>query len=127
MAISKKELGDYGERVARKYLETKKYEIIESNYNKRGGEIDIIGRSNDGQIVFFEVKTRTRYFGKYGLPEEAVNYFKQKKILKTAEIFLFEKGIDPLETNWRFDVIVVMIDRDRKKVYVRQIKNAFSG
>ena len=124
MELSRKELGDLGEKIAQKYLKTKGYEIIELNYRKRQGEIDLIGKLNDS-LVFFEIKTRRLLSGKYGLPEESVSYFKQKKILKTAEFFLYEKGYDPLETNWQFDILTIIVNIEKKKAVVRHINNAF--
>lgn len=125
MALSQKELGDIGEKIAQKYLKNKGYEIIELNYRIKQGEIDLIGKIPDGSLVFFEIKTRKVLSGKYGLPEESVNYFKQKKLRKTAEFFLYEKGYDPLETNWRFDVLTIILNAKEKKAIVRHINNAF--
>lgn len=125
MPLSRKELGDIGEKIAQKYLKNKGYEIIELNYRKKQGEIDLIGKLPDNSLVFFEIKTRSLLSGKYGLPEESVNYFKQNKIRKTAEFFLYEKGYDPLETNWRFDVLAIIFDAKEKKAIVRHISNAF--
>lgn len=125
MPLSQKELGDIGEKIAQKYLENKGYEIIELNYRIKQGEIDLIGKLPDNSLVFFEIKTRKLLSGKYGLPEESVNYFKQKKLRKTAEFFLYEKGYNPLETNWRFDVLTVILNAKEKKAIVRHINNAF--
>jgi putative endonuclease len=36
--------GDLGEEIARRYLPRKGYEIVESNYRTRGGELDLIYR-----------------------------------------------------------------------------------
>lgn len=125
MALSQKELGDIGEKIAQKYLKNKGYEIIELNYRIKQGEIDLIGKLPDNSLVFFEVKTRKFLSGKYGLPEESVNYFKQKKLRKTAEFFLYEKGYNPLETNWRFDVLAIILNTEEKKAIIRHIDNAF--
>lgn len=125
MPLSQKELGDIGEKIAQKYLKNKGYEIIELNYRKKQGEIDLIGKLPDNSLVFFEIKTRKLLSGKYGLPEESVNYFKQKKLRKTAEFFLYENGYSPLETNWRFDVLTIILNAKEKKAIVRHINNAF--
>lgn len=125
MELSRKELGDIGEKIAQKYLKDKGYEIIELNYRKKQGEIDLVGKTPDKSLVFFEIKTRTLLSGKYGLPEESVNYFKQKKLRKTAEFFLYEKNYNPLETNWRFDILTVILNTNEKKAFIRHINNAF--
>jgi len=125
MQLVKKEIGDLGEKIAQKYLKNKGYEIIDINYRKKQGEIDLVGRLSDNSLVFFEIKTRSMSSGKYGLPEESVNYFKQQKLHKTAELFLYEKGYDQLETNWRFDVLTIILNIKEKKAIIRHIKNAF--
>lgn len=122
-----KKIGDMGERIARYYLEKKKYKIIDLNYRKKWGEIDIIGESKQNSLVFFEVKTRTLVNGKYGLAEESINNYKQRRLLKTAETFLFENKYNPMETNWQFDVLIIIINVNAKTARIRHIENAFSG
>jgi putative endonuclease len=54
-------IGEVGEKAAKKFLKKKGFKIVELNYqNNKGrrlGEIDIIAKK-DGEIVFVEVKTR---------------------------------------------------------------------
>ena len=97
----KKVFGDIGEKLAAKYLEKKKYKIIENNYVSGKGEIDIIARQKD-YTVFVEVKTRSSE--KYGTAADAVNYPKRKKLIETAQRYILEKNPD---TAYRFDVIEV--------------------
>ena len=52
----RKSLGEIGENVAEEYLKKNKYKILERNYKKPRGEIDIIAKQ-DKKIIFFEVKT----------------------------------------------------------------------
>ena len=67
------------------------YKIIAANFfNKKGlrlGEIDFIA-INTKKIIFAEVKTRSSTSGRFGSGAEAVNTFKQIKILKAVKIFL---------------------------------------
>ena len=57
MAVSKKrKIGDRGEEIACKYLENKGFSIIERNYWRPWGEIDIVAKK--GSILsFVEVKS----------------------------------------------------------------------
>ena len=74
---SKKEIGDYGEKLAVKFLKKQGYKILSTNYKVKYGEIDIIAK--DGLFtVFIEVKYRSKKL--YGLPSEAVDKHKQNKI-----------------------------------------------
>lgn len=95
--------GDIGENKAVKYLTDKGYEIIETNYKNKIGEIDIIAKEGE-RIVFVEVKARTT--AKYGYPREAVNEFKQRKIRMVAESYLKSKRL--LNSYIRFDVIEIL-------------------
>ena len=83
-------LGNYGEDVANKFLKKNKYKIIEKNYSCKFGEIDIIAKDKN-ILVFVEVKSRTNE--KYGTPALAVNYYKQKNIIKTAKHYIMENKL----------------------------------
>ena len=79
----RKELGQKGEETAALYLRRKGYKIIEQNYRySRLGEIDLIAQEGK-DLVFVEVKTRSSL--SFAEPEEAVNYQKQKRIIKLAQ------------------------------------------
>lgn len=95
--------GDIGENKAVKYLTDKGYEILETNYKNKLGEIDIIAKDNT-RIVFVEVKARAT--AKYGYPREAVNEYKQRKIRMVAESYLKSKRL--LNSYIRFDVIEIL-------------------
>lgn len=117
-------LGNYGENVAMKYLLANGYIIIARNYHSRYGEIDIIAIDKHC-LVFVEVKTRTdsRFYNVLDWALESVNKAKQRKIIKTAMVYLMNNEIN-LQS--RFDVIVVITEYNSKKVkFVTQIKDAF--
>jgi len=114
-----KEAGDYGENIARTYLESKNCVILAQNYRFLRREIDIIAR--DGEyIVFVEVKTRTGTH--FGTPAQSVNLNKQKHIISAARGWLL-KNKTTLQP--RFDIIEVYRDIKNNKNYVRRIENAF--
>jgi putative endonuclease len=94
-------LGEKGEGLAVKFLKKKGYKIIERNYRTPVGEIDII--AIDGETLsFIEVKTRESIA--YGLPFEAVNFFKRRKISNVALLYLKKfKKVPPC----RFDVVSI--------------------
>lgn len=110
-------LGLKGEEAAKRYLRKKGFKILEANYQCRFGEIDLIAQKKD-TIVFCEVKTRSE--GMLAAPQESVDYFKQQKLIKTAQIWLQAKGIDdhPL----RFDVLAITVGAG--KAEIEHIENA---
>ncbi len=116
--MSTKLVGNSGEVIASKYLENKGYFIIENNYLKPFGEIDIIGYDSD-VLVFFEVKTRATRT--YGSPAESIDEFKQKKIIQTAKEYVINHSLSHYQC--RFDVVEVYILKTG--VEINHIKNAF--
>ena len=98
--MNNKEIGNFGEDAACKYLQQNGIEVIKRNFYCRGGEIDIIAKDGD-TIVFAEVKTRKS--SEFGTPGEFVDYRKQEKITATALYYLGNN-----DTDMRFDVIEVM-------------------
>lgn len=97
-------LGRWGEEVAEEYLRSRKhYIIVYRNYRNTFGEIDLIVADSD-TIVFVEVKTRRTK--RCGAPAEAVDSYKQKKIIQVATAYLSRFGL--WEHPCRFDVVEVM-------------------
>ncbi|MDD5291790.1 MAG: YraN family protein [Candidatus Omnitrophica bacterium] len=113
------ELGKEGEEKAANFLRKKGYGILERNYKNKIGEIDIIAKDKD-TICFIEVKARTSL--KFGLPEEAVTFSKQKKLNRIALGYL--KHYNLLEAPARFDIVSVMFNSDNK-AQISLIKDAF--
>lgn len=121
MKLSPQKSGTIAEKFASKFLSSKGYKIIENNFRTRFGEIDLIAKEND-VICFVEVKYRKN--SDFGLPEDFVDMRKQKKIIKTAFIYLAKHNIS--DVNIRFDVVAV--EPDSKGSYnCRLIKDAFEG
>lgn len=116
--MNNKTIGDFGEALAEKYLLKKGHTIIEKNYRRSFGEIDIISIKDD-LICFTEVKTRNS--DKYGSPIEAVGRNKIKTIRKVAEVYLSSKKV--LNKQPRFDIIGIVINKN--KVFYEHIENAF--
>lgn len=124
MLTQKREFGDLGEKIAQEYLENKGYKIIDCNYSKRWGEIDLIAESPEKELVFIEIKAReSKNRPSVFLPEDSVNFSKQQKLIKTARTFLYENKY-PEETAWRIDVVGIEIDKISRNAKIRHIKSA---
>lgn len=120
MPDDRKALGHDGETAAASFLQTRGITILETNYRTKPAEIDIIANDNN-TICFIEVKTRRSL--KKGLPREAVNHSKQKKIILGASFYLKEKKLTA--SRIRFDVIEVYENKGEFDIHL--IKNAFQA
>lgn len=113
-----KSKGSIGEILAERHLKSLGYKFLERNYSSKIGEIDLICK--DGEtIVFIEVKARLD--DRFGMPREAINYKKQQKIRRTAELYLMTNKL--YDKNCRFDCIEVLGNREDS--LVEHYKNAF--
>ena len=114
--MNRRTFGTEGESAARDYLISKGAKILEMNYRRPSGEIDIIAKFRK-TVLFVEVKRRSSL--RFGRPCEAVDARKQAHILKTAMLYLQENGLDDVPV--RFDVIEVLPDG------INHIENAFEA
>lgn len=112
--------GRRGEKMAVEYLRGQRYIILEVNYRKPYGEVDIVARDGN-TLVFIEVKTRHTLV--YGTPFEAVDSRKQRQISRVAQEYLQVKGLNDCPA--RFDVVAVLLDRLERPSRIDHIKNAF--
>jgi len=111
-------LGRLGERIAAQYLSSQGYKIIEMNFHKRWGEIDIVARDDD-TLVFVEVKTRM--VGDRISPEESMTSHKINFLKKSA---LFYKMKHPkLPETLRIDFVGIELDEGLKAKRINLIKN----
>lgn len=118
MRNQKQILGVDGEQVAERYLKAKGYKLVERNYRCASGELDLIVLHRR-VIVFVEVKTRSD--NSFGSPIEAVARWKQKRMIRAAQFFLYQKGLHNREA--RFDVVGV--SRAGTELVVEHVENAF--
>lgn len=119
--LNNKNTGNRGEDIAASFLLKCGYRILERNFRCKGGEVDIVARDpKDDCLVFVEVKTRRDL--SYGVPQLAVNPFKQRQISKAALTWLSSKRLH--DNNGRFDVIAILLDNKGHHT-IEHIVNAF--
>ncbi len=112
-------LGRTGERLASEALVQRGYRILEQNFFCRYGEIDLVAEHGH-DLVFVEVKTRRGVA--YGLPEEAVTWRKQQKIIRTASCYLDLHSC--ADRSWRIDVVAVQMSPTGKLEEIRVYPHA---
>ena len=138
----KQTIGQKGEDLACTYLKENSYKILFRNYRRPWGEIDIVAKDKDGDIVIVEVKTISKirsirqldsaisgncriYEEDYSLdPEDNMS---QSKINKTRKIALsFANENEELineKIGWRIDLITISLNESDKDPEIRHYKN----
>lgn len=130
------QIGAWGESIAVSYLEKQGFQIVERNYLKKWGEIDIVARETNGscqKVRFIEVKTvsyETISALKAAIsrgtwrPEENVHEKKLLRMHRAIESWLLENHC---EDEWEIDVVAVRIVPREKYASVKYISNIIIG
>lgn len=108
--------GKAGEQQVAHYLQDQGFTILEQNYRKRTGEVDLIAHKKE-LVVFVEVKLRSKHH--FDL-SEVITRSKQCKIISAAKDFLFRNTSLLERCTCRFDVALV------ENGTIKYIPNAFS-
>jgi len=111
------EIGSLGEDIAKKYLLSLGYKILERNWRWRKCEIDIVAIHQD-KIVFVEVKTRGRNRLEQGVD---ISHRQRKRIINAANSYLLKRCEMNLES--RFDL--VRVRKTNSDWWVEHIRGAF--
>lgn len=120
--------GAIGEDIAAKWLENKGFVVIDKNYRKKWGELDIVAQK-DGCLHFVEVKTVSRqsYGGKFEQeinnyrPEDNMHPWKLQRLRRALQTYILEKRLDNKE--WQFDLACVFLDQEKRIAKVKFIEN----
>jgi len=107
---TKQLIGALGEDFVAKYLVARNYEILDRNWRIREGELDLVAISENGIIVFVEVKTRTN--SAFGHPLEAVTRDKAYRLQRLALAWLTVHHRWGFE--YRIDAAGVLITKGEK-------------
>ena len=116
----KQVIGQAAENIAADFLRDKGLEILERNYLRRLGELDIVARDRDVLVI---AEVRTRATDRYGGAAASVDPGKQRRLIRTAAQLLQQRAaLSHLRV--RFDVIVVS-DLGSRVPDIRWIQHAF--
>ncbi len=124
MKTDKRQFGDFGEGIACQFLMKQGFSIVERNYLKPWGEIDIIAKKRC-VYHFVEVKSVARetldsviHETEGYRPEDNIHQAKLKRISRAVQTYCLERNIS---NEWKFDVAVVYIEKSLKKVRVQML------
>jgi putative endonuclease len=115
-------VGRAGETAAITHLKGQGYQIIARDWRSRIGQIDIVAE-DEGTLVVVEVKARRGTT--FGLPEEAVDLRKQRKLRALMENYLAANKRQ--EQPCRIDVLGLLLDESLSVSHCEHIKDAVSG
>lgn len=105
MIYSPKNLGRYGEQLARQYLESRGYQHLISNYCIRGGELDLVV-FDDHSVVVCEVKTRLIHQDQQ--IEQPISIKQRSRILRAA--WALAEREEKLQTrSWQFLAVSIKL------------------
>lgn len=114
--------GQRAEELAAEFLRAQGCEIIERNYRRRLGELDLVARER-GVLVIAEVRTRAS--GRYGSAAASVDRLKQRRITRAA-LQLLQSRAELARLPVRFDVLVVS-DLSAPEPRIEWIRHAFEA
>lgn len=119
------ETGTIGEDIAVKFLINKGFSIIERNFRKKYGEIDIICKK-DGITHFVEVKSVSQVTNtgsasndSYG-PEDNMHKNKQNRLKRVISVYISQNNI---VNDISIDFITVKLDRVNNTAKLGFMKN----
>lgn len=124
-------IGILGEDLAEVFLMKQGFKILDRNYLRKWGEIDIVAKKGKS-LRFVEVKavsceihtnnvSRETLFNEFR-PEENVHEHKLKRLSRVIQTYLIEKHVSP-ETPYQIDVVAVWVDVKTKKARVEFLEN----
>lgn len=123
------EIGIIGENIASVWLKEHGFQIIDKNYRKKFGEIDIVAREASDSYRFIEVKTvsyETMEKLEHAIsretwrPEENVHRLKQDRFRRAIQSWLLE---NQYQGNWQIDVLTVRLVLGEKYAVVKSLEN----
>ena len=117
MKFNNRQTGRLAENLAREALIKKGCQILETNFQNRFGEIDIIAKDRD-ILVFVEVKAKKGI--EFGLPEEMISAYKLAKIRHMAAIYLKGESVP-----CRIDVVAIVLSPDNDLIRLTHYENVF--
>ena len=131
----KQKIGELGENIAVKFLVKQGFVILDRNYTKKWGEIDIVAEKNN-KLYFIEVKSVSRLTlnklttvsyndsdDRYEhRPEDNMHPWKLKRLSRTIQTYLLSKNIAD-EKEWQVDLLVVFLDIKNKKAKIKVVSD----
>ena len=114
------EFGQWAEWHVAQYIKSKGYEIVDRNYSKKWGEIDIVAKK-EGILVFIEVKANKREIAGFE-PERRINSEKLRRLNRAIQTYLASRKY-PADQKHQVDIASLTLDQDRGVAKIKHFKN----
>jgi len=122
-------IGEIGEDIAKKFLVKHGFSVLDRNYTKKWGEIDIIAEKAN-KLYFIEVKSVSRVTldnvshvtNDTYRPEDNMHPWKLKRMSRTIQTYLLSEKI-PDEKDWQVDLLVIYLDLKNRKARVKVVSD----
>ncbi len=101
--------GNFGEKLACKYLERLGYVLVVRNWTTHWGELDLVMRDSIW-LVFIEVKFRSNK--NFGDVSCALHYYKQRALSRAIDSYLIKYP----SQQWRVDIVTITAQVSRYQV-----------
>ena len=117
--------GEIGENIAERFLVKHGFSILDRNYTKKWGEIDIVAEKQN-KMHFVEVKSVSCEMGlsfvQFYRPEENMHPRKLKRMSRALQTYLLSRKKHQ-EKEWQVDLLVVYLDLKNKKAKVKVVED----
>ena len=116
-------IGQIGEDLGCMFLKKRGFEIVDRNYWKPWGEIDIVAQKGN-DLRFVEVKTVVRDFitpDDYE-PEDNLHPWKRKRLRRIIETYLLDKDLDD-EIDWQVDALFVYVNKEGNLLKIESLED----
>ncbi|MFA6324812.1 MAG: YraN family protein [Candidatus Paceibacterota bacterium] len=131
----KQKIGKIGENIACRFLVKRGFVVLDSNYTKKWGEIDIITKK-EGKLHFIEVKSincqNNQFLNSNSYvtcetdrtyrPEENMHPWKTKRMSRIIQTYLLSKKINE-NVEWQVDLLIVYLNLKDKKAKIKVVDN----
>ncbi len=120
-------IGEIGEKLAKMFLMKHGYTVVETNYTRKFGEIDIVAKKGKvwhfievksvSRVTLDDVSSETSGFR----PEENMHEKKIQRFVRTVEYYRMSKNLD--DSDFQIDLALVYIDQAKRVGKVRLMEN----
>ncbi|MEK7113734.1 MAG: YraN family protein [Patescibacteria group bacterium] len=117
----KQKIGEMGENIAERFLVKHGFSILDRNYTKKWGELDIVAKK-DNKIHFIEVKSVTHETDTSYRAEDNMHPWKMKRLSRTIQTYLLDKDIEE-DIEWQVDLVLVYMDMRNKKAKIKVVSD----